>query len=305
MYNSDVPEYIACIILSSLIGLITISLIFIYIKTKEMHSYAGYLNIIFCFVVLVNNILRLIPTFDDDGDYDANKDRHNDGIGCKIQGFALALFDKLLLVIMTIYSIITTFGMIKYESFKRKEKCNFIALILTGFFFALILTILFTINGIDSGDDICYVKGGDKINKKTVDTIATSFLFAINIYCNIRLLIFIRKLMNEKRMSITGDPKSLKNYSFYLKKYFAIFLLNDFTFIMVILIILDKYSDKDEIISLSYIILNLLIIVFYAINGRVFREWKKLICCEKKDDKISIREDEDEEDEDSRKLSEN
>ena len=304
MYNSDILEYTICIILCSIIAFITICLIFIYLKTKEMHSNAGYLNIIFCFVVLINNILRLIPTFDDDGSSSKNEDKHNGGITCKIQGFSLALFDKLLLVIMTIYSIITTFGMVRYDSYHKKEKCYFITLIISGFGLSLLLTVIFAINGINSFDDICYVNSGDKVDKKLIDTIATSILFFINIYCNVRLLFFIRRLINEKRMSVTSDQKSIRNYSFYLKKYFLIFIINDLAFVMVILIILDKFFEKDEFISLSYIILNLLLIIFYAMNSRVFKEWKKLICCEKGEKNLSLAEDEfDEDDEELRKTS--
>ena len=304
MYKSDILEYVICIILCSIIAFITICLIFIYIKTKEMHSYAGYLNIIFCFVVLINNILRLIPSFDDDGSSNKNEDKHNGGITCKIQGFILALFDKLILVIMTIYSIITTFGMIRYESYHKKEKCLFITLILSGFGLSLLLAILFAINGINSFDDFCYVKQGDKVDKKLIDTIATSILFVINIYCNVRLLFFIRRLINEKKMSLTSDKKSIRNYSFYLKKYFLIFILNDLAFIIVILIIQDKFFEKDEHKSLSYIIINLLLIIFYAMNSRVLKEWKKLVCCEKEEQNSPLKEDEfDEDDEEYRKAS--
>ena len=66
---------------------------------------------------------------------------------------------------------------------------------------------------------------------------------------------------------------------------------------MVILIILDKFFHINDIISLSYVCLSLLIVIFYALNFRVLREGKKLILCKKEKEEILQREDEEDDDE--------
>ena len=57
------------------------------------------------------------------------------------------------------------------------------------------------------------------------------------------------------------------------------------TFIIVILIILDKFFDNSVLTSLCYIILSLFIVLFYTVNKRVLLEGKKIICCIKEKEK--------------------
>ena len=139
---------------SSIIVIFTIFLIIIYAKTKELHSYPCYFNILLSSVISIDNVLRLIPTFED-----KNKDIDpNDKLACRFQGFNLALFDKFMLTTMTIYSIISFLGLVKYQFYKNNEKLLFIILIIIGFLISLFLAILFMLNGVTNYDDVCYVK---------------------------------------------------------------------------------------------------------------------------------------------------
>ena len=150
---------------SSFIVIFTVFLIIIYAKTKDLHSYPCYFNILLSSVIAIDNVLRLIPTYEDKNDKDDDSNfKHNYKFACKFQGFNLALFDKFMLTTMTIYSIISFLGLIKYQFYKSHEKCLFITLIIIGFLISLILAIIFIINGITNYDDVCYVK------KKSGDT---------------------------------------------------------------------------------------------------------------------------------------
>jgi hypothetical protein len=267
--------YVICYVFSVLIILVTLCIICIYIKTKEFRSYPCYFNILLSSVIALDNIIRIIPVSGDD-----------ESIMCLIQGFSLALFDKLMLTTMTVYSLISFLGIIKIELYKIYEKWIFIVLTSAGFLISLVLAVLFIINGTIKYDDICYVRSKSdekkeiKINKELIDIIVTSILFAINVICIVYLLIYLFLTIRESKKKRFSN---LQNMSFHFWKFIFNFLLNDLTFILVILIISDSFLWPDEFISLSYIILGLLIIIFYTINHRVLIEIKKIICCIKEE----------------------
>ena len=276
--NADKILYILCFTFSIVIVFITTCLIIIYAKTKSLHSYPCYFNILLSSVISLDNIVRLLKVIDDEDELNPNN-----SLECKFQGFSLALFDKLMLTTMTIFSIISYLGVAKTEFYNHHEKCIFIILTIVGFMISLILAILFMLNGVVSNKDICYVKssaddGELKINKQLIDAIVTSILLVINFYCIFQSLRYIYKIIKE-----TKNNKGY--YYFHLCKYIIIFILNNITFIVVILIILDKFFDNSVLTSLCYIILSLFIVLFYTVNKRVLLEGKKIICCTKDKEK--------------------
>ena len=265
--------YPFCIGFNALIILITTCLIIIYVKVKDLHSYPCYFNILLSAVISIDNIARLI-----------NPGKDSDSIGCKIQGFILALFDKLMLTTMTIYSIVAYLGIINLEFYKGNEKSIFIISTILSFLISLIIAILFILNGVVVYDDVCYVRSYTdktvpnlKVNKEIIDVIVNSILLVVNFYCILRLLIYIIKIILESKKN--NEERVLKEYFFFFLKYLIIFILNNMTFIMVILIIFDKFES--EFTSLFYIILSFFIILFYTVNMRVLHEGKNIICCKK------------------------
>ena len=265
--------YPFCIGFNALIILITTCLIIIYVKVKDLHSYPCYFNILLSAVISIDNIARLI-----------NPGKDSDSIGCKIQGFILALFDKLMLTTMTIYSIVAYLGIINLEFYKGNEKSIFIISTILSFLISLIIAILFILNGVVVYGDVCYVRSSIdetvrnlKVNKEIIDVIVNSILLVVNFYCILRLLIYIIKIILESKKN--KEERVLKEYFFFFLKYLIIFILNNMTFIMVILIIFDKFES--EFTSLFYIILSFLIILFYTVNMRVLHEGKNIICCKK------------------------
>ena len=289
MEKDEWELYLLSIIPSLIIVIFTIFLIIIYSKTKELHSYPCYFNILLSSVISIDNILRLIPVYEDD---DKSVDDPNDSFVCKFQAFNLALFDKFMLTTMTIYSIISFLGLVKYQFYKSHEKCLFITLIIIAFLISLILSILFITNGVTNYEDVCYVKSEDvKINKKVIDIIVTSILLLINIYCIGQILFFlygeIKEKKNEKR----------KNYFYHFWKYLIDLILTILLFLMVILIVADEFFEEEIIESFCFVMFSLLIVIFFTINSRILKEMKRLICCKAEEKTLSNIEIEDDEDE--------
>ena len=296
MEKDDWEKYFISFIPSFIIVIFTIFLIIIYSKTK-LHSYPCYFNIILSSVISIDNVLRLIPVYEDKNSKEEGK-KPNDKFICKFQGFSLALFDKLMLTTMTIYSIISFLGLVKYQFYKSHERCLFITLIVIGFLISLFLAILFILNGVTNYDDVCYVKADKdlKVNKQLIDILVTSILLLINIYCISHTLVYLFKTSQECKTN--GDIRKSNNYLYHFWKYLIDLILTFLTFLMVILIIADKFIDSSPLIeSFIYVMFSLLIVLFFTINSRILKEIKRLLCCkaeEKSSSNIEVEDDEDE-----------
>ncbi len=284
--------YGICIGFIALNIIISIFISFIYLKTKTFHSYPCYFNLILIGVIAIDNITRLFVGLEEDS------------IGCFIEASILVLFDKLMLTVMTVFSVLSFLGIVKLEFYQKNEKCIFISSISISFLISIILTILFMLNGTIRYDDICYARNESddqheiKINKEVIDCIVTSVLFLINVICHIYLLIFLFQALRESKIK-----KNLRKMSFHFYKFLFTFIVNSGTFVVVILIILNIIDfGCDEFVSLFYVILSLAIIIFYTINQSVLHEIKKILCCIKEDNSQSNNEDEDEEDDEERAL---
>ena len=285
--NTNWGIYGICIGFIVLNTIISIFISFIYLKTKTFHSYPCYFNLILIGVIAIDNIARLFVGLEEDS------------IGCFIEASIMVLFDKLMLTVMTIFSVLSFLGIVKLEFYRQNEKCIFISSISTSFLISIILTIIFMLNGAVKYDDICYARSESddqheiKLNKEHIDLIVTSVLFMINVICHIYLLIFIFQALRESK-----KKKNLRKMSFHFYKYLITFIVNSGTFVVVILIILNKIDfGGDEFISLFYVLLSLAIIIFYTINQAVLSEIKKILCCIKEDNSQSNNEDEEDEEE--------
>ena len=101
-------------IINGFIILISLFLIFLYIKSKEFHQYQCYNIIILSIIIFLDNVLRLIPM-------DIFILRH-------IQAFLLSFFDKLILTIITSQAFIMYLGVCHTKFFYKKEKRIFFLL---------------------------------------------------------------------------------------------------------------------------------------------------------------------------------
>ena len=307
MEKDQWTSYIICYILSLIIVIITIFLIFIYAKTTELHSYPCYFNILLSTVISIDNILRLIPVYEDD----KKEENPNHKFLCKFQGFSLALLDKFMLSTITIFSIISYMGLVFYSTYIKTEKCLFIFSTITGFLISLILAIIFMLNGVDNNDDVCYVKSKRdnesekelKVDKELIDLISTSILFTINLYCIIHTLFYIYKEIKER--SYNGKDNRIKNYYSHFWKFVIILIVIIITFTTVILIIIDKFLESNILKSLCYVVCSLFIVIIFTINSRILKEGKNILLCKKenkRNDLLEENEDEEEDDNEGREF---
>ena len=253
----EVPKIILWIMIS-LIILITLFLCVIYIISKSFRSYPCYLNIILSFVILMDNILRLIKS--------------EGGWFCGVQAFCLAVFDKLMLIVMTINAYLTYVGFNDNEFYKQHIKKLFIISNVIGLLVSVIFGIVFiSIKGVKNYSNVCYVKASDI--KESTDIVITIILAAINFFCIVGLLL--------RLVSILQKVAAYRKVDDFVSHYHRIILslfINSATFLLVILIISDSLFGEgyDDYIDLCYIIDALIVDLFYTCNATVINEVKKL-----------------------------
>ena len=272
-------ERIYTYILSAFITLFTIFIIVIYLKSKSLKSYPCYFNIYFCFIITFDNVIRLIKA-------EKNEDPTHPTTSCKIQAFVLSFFDKLFLASITGYSIINYIIMIFPKIYGEYTAKIYIILVIIGIILSLILTILFYSEGISNStlknDDICYVKTSDGL-KKVLDSIYTALLLLIDLFCIIRVLITINKLIKENQQK--NNLQKIKKFKYHFWRFIFDFCLNIITFGFVLLIVLKLLEDlqnKDSsIVDFIYIMLCLISELFFTMNGELLKEIIRTITCNK------------------------
>ena len=288
----------ALLTVNVLISIVAILLIIIYSTIKKFRSYPCYFNIIFTLTITIDNIVRLIPGGKGTGIDDKESEKT---ISCKIQAFTLTMFDKLMLTLMTSYSIIAYLGSYKLQFYKRKEKLIFIILTVISIIIALITTIIFYLRGISDRSEYCYVETNDLV-KQRVDTIVTSGLLAISLFCLIKVLINIYHLKKE-RDNVPNEARDAINSHFC--RFIFDFCISSLTFIYVILLINKLIPYKHFVKDLMYVLLSLIVEFYFTINIELIREVRKILSCKKEEkeeetpqeEKMSYNLKEDEEDE--------
>jgi hypothetical protein len=258
------------IAISILISIIAVFLIIIYLINRKFRSYPYYFNIIFILVIAVDNIIRLIP-----GEIDS---KQKETIGCKIQAFTLTLFDKLMLILMTIYSIFAYLENFQNFFYKPNEKIIFIISTSGSFVLSLILAFIFFFQGIEKSE-YCYVESNTL--KNIVDSSITGLLLLISLFCLISLLINIKQIKQERE----NDPENeqgKEQVDFYLVRFIGALIMNLLTFGYVIILINNLITfNKDFIKDLIYMLLSLSVELFYTIKIELINQVKKMVTCNK------------------------
>jgi hypothetical protein len=261
------------LILSIVIALFTILIIIIYCKGDSFKSYPCYFNIFFCLSITLDNLLRLIQI--------KREDKGNEvTVWCLIQALSLSLFDKIILNSITIYSIIHYLGFYKQEFYENNLKKIFITLVIINIFISCILTFIFSLLGIDSDGEVCYVNTDESL-KKILDSIYTCILLFIDIICILSLLYGLIKLSKQYKES--KDYRNSKSNLYICRFLFDLFL-NIITF-GYILILINKILKLDKeykfLKDLIYIVLCLIMELFFTINSELFKEFMRLLTCNK------------------------
>ena len=254
-------------IINSLIILVSLLLIFLYIKSREFHQYQCYNILILSIIIFFDNILRIIPM--------------NVLVLRHIQAFLLTFFDKLILTTITSQALILYLGVCQTKVYFKKEKLIFCLSLILGILISFILALLYIIiansqqgeGGITNYEDTSiYFYAMDTDFKSISDTIFNGIFLLFNLYYSIILLIYIAKKRKKVRLGIIEDL----DYGHHTLKIVLMFIINSSLFIESDLIIYDKIPD--HLIDLIYIITCLLVDLYYAINKIIIKEMMKIFC---------------------------
>ena len=256
------PELIVTLVMNGLIILISIYVLFLYIKSEQFHSYSCAYIVILSISILVDNILRVIPI---------GRQDHINALSY-IQAFILTSLDKYILLALTMQVFIIYLGIMKTNFYYAHKKAIFYISFFSGLGLSFLIGGLFLMNGLTCYGLYNYVD--DKGNKGTFDTIFNSVFLGLNtFFCIIIILnICIRKEEIEKEMLNENE------YEHDLYRIIIIFIANSFIYIESFLIIYDKLPVPDNYIDLVYIITCLIINLIYTINKVVIKETKKIFC---------------------------
>lgn len=252
------------IILNVIIIIITLYLSILFCISKSFHSIPCYNMIIFSFILCLDNILRIIP-FKDKNDQDTNPFEY-------MQAFLLVFFDKLILAILSMQSLIYYLGIVKTKFYFDNEKKIFIITLVINLIVCLTLSGVYISFGITPFQLYYYCVDPENGIKKILDTIFISIYALINNVCLICTLFYISK----KRKDTVTVTKEEFNMKHYFIKTLTMFFLNNFTFIESYLIIYDILEN--EYTELIYLSTCLLIGIFNSLNKTVFEETSKIFC---------------------------
>ena len=251
-------------IMTSLTIIITLYLVAIYIISKSFRSYPCYLNIILSSIIVINNILRIIGI----GEKGTKK--------CYFQAFTLAVTDKLFFSFLSINAFLSYIGVVYFHFYSKNIKSLFIILNIIALFIGISFGLIFIlIEEPVSYSNVCYVDGNDY--KKLTDIITTFCLYILYLYCNIKLLLYIIKVIKE----FYEAEKNIKDFSHHFYRILFSIIITTLSFLVVILIINDSLFLNDDLIDLFYIIVCLIVDLFYTFNKTVIRESYILFCSKK------------------------
>ena len=255
--------YVSTFVLIGLIILIVLYVIFIYIKSKEFHSYSCAYIIILNISILIDSIFRIIPVGDDKTKYKWLQ---------FIQAFILASLDKYILLDLTLQVFIIYLGIMKTDFYYKHKKAIFYITFFTSMGLSFLMGGLFLLGDVTDYGLYWYTK--DKSIKKIFDDIFNSVFLTLNtFFCIIVIInICIRKEEIEKGMLNEND------YEHDLNRMIIIFITNTLIYVESFIIIHDVINIKGVYIDLIYLVSCLIVTLIYSINKFVINQTKKIFC---------------------------
>ena len=255
--------YVSTFVLIGLIILIVLYVIFIYIKSKEFHSYSCAYIIILNISILIDSIFRIIPVDDDKTKYKWLQ---------FIQAFILASLDKYILLDLILQVFIIYLGIMKTDFYYKHKKAIFYITFFTSMGLSFLMGGLFLLGDVTDYGLYWYTK--DNSIKKIFDNIFNSVFLTLNtFFCIIVIInICIRKEEIEKGMLNEND------YEHDLNRMIIIFITNTLIYVESFIIIHDVINIKGVYIDLIYLVSCLIVTLIYSINKFVINETKKIFC---------------------------
>ena len=258
---------ITAYILNAFMILIGIYLAFLFIKSKALHTYSCYNIAIMSCTILLDNIIRIIPT----------KSLH---YSCQYaQAIFLVLFDKMIVTILTMQVIVVYIGIIKTEIYEKYQKIIFILGILSCVLISAILTPIYVFGPgkIKFNEEMYYYCQTDWTPKKIIDGFLNGALFAINFFCSIVVLIHYVK---KKKEAESGAIEDL-GYKQKWIRFLVLFFINTLMIIEQFLIVFGAFRNTFINTDIVYLVSCLIIDLGYSINDIVIKETLRIICRKK------------------------
>lgn len=254
--------------------------------------YPYYFNIFFCVNIALYCLVRLIPQ-----EFTINHSTENNAtILCGFQAFMGCFLEKLLLFLMTSYSIVNYLSMFKSDFYKKNLKIIYLTLTIIGLLLSLAISIAFYLEGISIKDVLCSIH--TRILGKIIsDGILTGILIVINLFCLISIIINLVKL--AKKYNNENNLSKYKKSSDFIKRYILETIFSFLTFGYTLLVVCKVFPPgtyKDII----YIIFCQMVEIVFTINRSLYKAFIRLITCNKyyklKESSEKTIEDDDEED---------
>ena len=253
---------IITIILNILFVLISFYLLFLFIKSKELHNCPCYNMMIISLIILIDNAFRLLHS------------SNYPEILQYIQAFTLTFLDKLLLTTMTSQTLILYLGIVKTQFYYKYEKVIFFLTLIVEILICCVLTTLYIIFGgktdYEGKNKYFYCETSDF--KKFADPIFDSIFLLLNLIFFVNLLTYFSK---KKKEALKGETEDL-DYGKNFTKFFLMFIVNTITFVESYLIIFSQISIK--YIDIIYLSTCFIIDLVYNINDITIKETSKIFC---------------------------
>ena len=264
------------LIFSILNAIFSVFIVIMYIKSRFSNSYAYYFNILFTLVICIRNILRIIQKSEADA-------------FCYIQAFILSTLDKLIQIQISSYSVINYIGLFQMKLYQNNEKHIFIFLTAFSVMYSLILSTIFISQGLSGEAYCCYVKTGATL-KRVLDTLFSIILLLVNVSISIKIIITL--CQNKKKES--NNKNRLASIRLHLVRFFSEIIFVTLIFLIVIFTVNKIFTEDKakDIKEITYEILLLIMELFYTMNREIFKEIKRIILCQKDNNKTIEENDE-------------
>ena len=257
------------LIFSILNAIFSVFIVIMYIKSRFSNSYAYYFNILFTLVICIRNILRIIQKSEADA-------------FCYIQAFILSTLDKLIQIQISSYSVINYIGLFQMKFYQNNEKHIFIFLTAFSVMYSLILSTIFISQGLSGEAYCCYVKTSATL-KRVLDTLFSIILLLVNVSISIKIIITL--CQNKKKES--NNKNRLASIRLHLVRFFSEIIFVTLIFLIVIFTVNKIFTEDKakDIKEITYEILLLIMELFYTMNREIFKEIKRIILCQKDNNK--------------------
>jgi hypothetical protein len=253
--------FLVSIILNSLIIIISLYLFFLFIKSSAFHTYPCYNIIIFSFIILIDNILRIIP-------FDVKAINY-------FQAFSLGFLDKLILATLSIQVFIFYLGVIETKFYYKYEKSIFFITLILNIVICSTLALIYILLSdppIRKPNNRKYYYCGNYSNKTMIDTIFNSVYLALSFYCSVVLLFFISK---KKSQATKGDIEDLDYHHSFVRALILFFLII-LAFLESFFIIYDV--TKGLVTEIVYLSICFIIDLFNSYNKTILKESMRIFC---------------------------